>query len=122
EVASLGGVGVDLGQLRARILAASEEALRKSLLIDWRYEGKDRSLTDATIDVFAERVVDRDQAADLIENTLYAILDLIRYETDLFITYLRRRRRGVLGCDRPSEPTGWLGEARPLLLGLQSGV
>lgn len=116
--------GVNLERLQKRILAAGENVVRKYLLQEWTYPGRDNpSLRDATIESFAERVTGSTAAAsERIEKTFDAILDLVRYETRLLIEFLRRRRRAHFWSRPFTGPEGWMAEGRAALARLQTGV
>jgi CRISPR/Cas system-associated exonuclease Cas4 (RecB family) len=115
------GQDVNFTDLETSIATAGENAARTQLLSEWKYAGSDGDLKNATLDEFAARIAGN-SGADLIANTLAAIVDLIQYETKLLIRYLRRCRHGRFGLRHFSKSSLWMAEARATLTRLQTGV
>ncbi|HTD83784.1 MAG TPA: CRISPR-associated protein Cas4 [Gemmatimonadaceae bacterium] len=115
------GRAVSFRDLETNIITAAEDAARRRLLSEWTYPGKHPDFRNLTLDDFAERMAG-EGGADLIANTLAAIVDLIRHETKLLIAYLRRCRRGRFGLGYFTPSSNWMAEARAALTRLQTGV
>jgi CRISPR/Cas system-associated exonuclease Cas4 (RecB family) len=113
---------IDLDGLGALIRAKGEELARAELLEKWEYRGNDKALRQLSIEEFATRIAST-KGPELIEKTLDALNDLVRYETGVLMDFIRRRRRYSRITDfLRRQPGRWMAEVRAILARLQSEV